>query len=206
MPYFDEKKCGRAIKVANKERDERLRQLLKVVPTCFKLPDVIQKIKPINAFYAEIEHLIKDRIFYTRNQNYFVNNKIILSGLASWLIDYICYIIDFDSNVVRLNIDDISLLINKKSRTIYDAIQELDDANIIKKTDMPKLYVINHNVIFKGNMKLFLYNYYKLYGKGKAPFGDQLFDDIDYINSKVKVRKELKIKNIVYGKSESINQ
>lgn len=203
MPYFNPKKCGRAIKVANKKRDELLTEYLKVVPTCFKLPDVIKKIIPINAFYAEIKHSVKGRIFYTCNQNYFVNNKIMLSSLANWLINYICYIIDFDSNVVRLNVDDISLLINKKPRTIYDAIQELDDVDIIKKTDMNKLYVINHNIIFKGDMELFLYNYYDLYGKGKAPMGDQLFDDIDYINGKIKTRRELKIKNIVYGKSES---
>ena len=205
MPYFDSKKCGLAIKVANKERDERLKELLKIAPTCFKLPDIIEKVEPLTRFINEIKRVVKGRIFYARNPTYFVEKRIMLSSLANWLVDYICHIIEFDSNIVKLNIEDISLLTNKKSRTIYDAIQELDDANIIKKTDINKLYVINHNVIFKGSLETFLYNYYELYGKGKAPIGDQLFYDIDYINGKLKYRKELKIKHIIYGKSKPIN-
>lgn len=201
MPYFDSKKCGLAIKTANKERDERLKELLKVAPTCFKLPDIIEKVEPLSKFINEVKRVVKGRIFYARNPIYFVEKRITLSGLANWLIDYICYIIEFDSNIVKLNIDDITLLIDKKKSAIYSAIQELDDANIIKKTDINKLYVINHNIIFKGSLETFLYNYYELYGKGKAPIGDQLFDDVDYINGKIKSRKELKIKHIIYGKS-----
>lgn len=203
MPYLDFNKARRVKDVIKKEQEKRAIELLKIAPTCFKLPDIIVKEQPLTQFLKEVKHIAKGRLFYTRNQNYFVNNKIMLSSLASWLVDYICYTIEFDSNLVKLNVDDISLIINKKPRTIYDAIQELDDNNIIKKTDINKTYVINHNVIFKGDMQEFLYNYNELYGKGKAPLGDQLFDDVDYINGKIKNRRELKIKHIVYGKSES---
>lgn len=205
MPYIDFNKANRVKRVLREEQKKRAKELLKVVPTCFKIPDVVLQEKPLTEFIKEVKRITKGRIFYTCNQNYFVNNKIILSSLANWLINYICYTIEFDSNIVRLNVDDITLIINKKKSSIYEAIQELDDNNIIKKTDISQTYVINHNVIFKGDMEEFLYNYNKLYGKGKAPLGDQLFDDIDYVNGKIKTRRELKIKNIVYGKSESID-
>lgn len=203
MPYFDFSKANRVKAVLKKEQKKRAVELLKIAPTCFKLPDIIEHVEPLTEFLREVKRIAKGRIFYTRNQNFFVNNKIILSSLAGWLVDYICYTIEFDSNIVKLNVDDIGLLINKKKSVIYEAIQELDDNNIIKKTDINQTYVINHNVIFKGDLVEFLYNYYELYGKGKAPLGDKLFDDIDYINGKIKNRKELKIKHIIYGKSES---
>lgn len=100
------------------------------------------------------------------------------------LILYIASNIKFNSNKIILNgnTDEMIKMFGKNHLSRY--IDILEDKNIIKRTDKQSVYVVNHNMIFKGNYFDFIKTYKQIYGdigtnidiKGRV----KLFDDIDY--------------------------
>lgn len=168
----------------------------KISPTCFTLPNVNDK-EFSNDWLKVINPVVEHKTFYIRDYDWFVKNKICVSGTANFIIDYIMKNIEFNSNVIKIKVEDIADILDKGRQTIYDALAELDENHIIKFTDIKGVYVVNHNAIFKGNLALFLSVYYKTYGPKNSKIKITYIPKIDYIEGTIKENYKLCIKQYV---------
>lgn len=72
----------------------------------------------------------------------------------------------FGSNKVILDINaDYVKSIIKKDDTFRKHIKTLEVYNVIRKTTKPHIYVVNHNMLFKGDYTKFINAYSRLYKK-----------------------------------------
>ena len=79
---------------------------------------------------------------------------------------YICSTTDENSNIIKFNIDDINnnynkIIDNTKAiqhliRPINNIIDNTNSIYLLAKTNIKNLYVVNHNIIFKGNYNCFI--------------------------------------------------
>nr|UWF93781.1 MAG: plasmid replication protein [Bacteriophage sp.] len=79
---------------------------------------------------------------------------------------YIFSNIDENSNIIKFNIDDINnnynkIIDNTKAiqhliRPINNIIDNTNSIYLLAKTNIKNLYVVNHNIIFKGNYNCFI--------------------------------------------------
>jgi hypothetical protein len=79
---------------------------------------------------------------------------------------YIFSNINENSNIIKFNIDDINnnynkIIDNTKAiqhliRPINNIIDNTNSIYLLAKTNIKNLYVVNHNIIFKGNYNCFI--------------------------------------------------
>ena len=95
---------------------------------------------------------------------------------ANTIFIHICKNIDFNSNVIKFTEKDIIDEYSISVETFYNGLNILYNFDVIKATTRKSVYIINHNIIFKGSIGDFIKEYNKYYenvdvivnDKGKA--------------------------------------
>lgn len=72
---------------------------------------------------------------------------------------YVINNLEWNSNIVYLDYDVIADEFNVGHRAIIDAIAFLCNNSIVCRTDIRDIFVVNHNLVFRGNIEQF----YKIY-------------------------------------------
>lgn len=68
-----------------------------------------------------------------------------------------------DSNLYYLNVDYQCTFCNVKPTTLDDLIKELVSKEILSRTTINRLYIVNHDVFFNGNKAQFIKDYIGIY-------------------------------------------
>lgn len=82
---------------------------------------------------------------------------------ANTIFIHICKNIDFNSNVIKFTEKDIIDEYSISVETFYNGFNVLYNFDVIKATTRKSVYVINHNIIFKGSIGDFIKEYNKYY-------------------------------------------
>lgn len=72
---------------------------------------------------------------------------------------YVINNLEWNSNIVYLDYNVIAGELNVGHRAIIDAIAFLCNNSIVCRTDIKGLFIVNHNLVFRGNIEQF----YKIY-------------------------------------------
>jgi hypothetical protein len=143
------------------ERDKKLRNKILITPFYINseriINDVVEKesvkISLINRYKEnEPKLIINDIVFKIILDNNFNG----LSRLLLYIINNISIntnkiIIDFnDNNIKDISVSDIEL---------NYLIDKLEEYNIIRRTTINNIYIVNHNIIFRGDIENFIKGY-----------------------------------------------
>lgn len=105
--------------------------------------------------------------------DYIIKNKY--SKLELMLIHYIINKLNVNSNVITIDYEDAATVFNTTESVIKNGFTDLlsHDNNFIAKTNVPKTFIYDHNVIFKGKLSDFVNSYKDLYGDNKAEIDER---------------------------------
>lgn len=105
--------------------------------------------------------------------DYIVKNKY--SKLELMIIHYIINKLNANSNIITIDYEDVATVFNVTESAIKNAFTDLlsYDNNFIAKTNVPKTFIYDHNVIFKGKLSDFVNRYKTLYGNNKAEIDER---------------------------------
>lgn len=85
-------------------------------------------------------------------------------GTLIELLSLIMDKIDYDTNRISLKSSDLDVLeIIKKPNNFSRYIDKLEELNILARTTKRGIYVVNHNMIFKGSYPTFISRYIVIY-------------------------------------------
>lgn len=177
---------------AKQRRYEKIdKDIDKIYPTIYRIenPEIIEGEPDYEKKIRAFKTRITSRYFCCLNYNYFLDNNITLNSLSYSLLWYISRIIDFNSNAVKFTREQSSKALNVNIKSIDNCIEDLCDNDIICKTDIRSMFIINHNVIFKGNIADFMILYKEVFGNSKPEVVDEFINDIDYVTGEEKARK-----------------
>lgn len=91
------------------------------------------------------------------------------------MIMQIAYIIEPNTNLVRIT-QNISSAIyskgDKPARQWYNVVNQLIEYGFMVRTNQLSTYVINHNILFKGDLNSFAKKYKEMYGDYKGTYTD----------------------------------
>lgn len=138
----------------------------KVVPTPFNVNDdkvkVVEKNYQLNDFNEDVitykkKTYAKDK--YT-NVADIVFDLIVKCTLPQrYVLSYIIHHLKWNSNTVTINYTELREAVKVNLRVITAAVSFLCDNDIIYRTDIKDMLIINHNVIFYGSIETFYKNY-----------------------------------------------
>lgn len=105
--------------------------------------------------------------------DYILKNKY--SKMELMLIHYIINKLNVNSNIITIDYEDAAKVFNTTKNVIKQSFTDLlsHDNNFIAKTNVPKTFIYDHNVIFKGKLSDFVNRYKALYGDNKAKINDK---------------------------------
>lgn len=117
---------------------------------------------------------IKRESYYCANDNLY----LLVEDMSITQVRIILYIaakLKYNSNVFVADYTEISKELNVSTNTIQRSFIDICESynQIIIKTNKPKTYLINHNVIFKGKLEDFIRDYNVMYDGQKANFDDK---------------------------------
>lgn len=142
-----------------------------VKPRLNAIYDIISKIAPtpfdVNNNYVgkSIANRNKD---YDKIRYYDISNILIslikdTTGTQLKTLFYVINNLEWNSNIVYLDYDIIADELNVGRRAIIDAITFLCNNSIICRTDIRGVFVVNHNLVFRGNIEQFYKTYTAFY-------------------------------------------
>lgn len=162
MPEFDFSKkikvtfAKKAIKVAKE-----------IVPSPFYINGELED-KDIISNSARRIRVIQS--FYKRNGYAQLSNQLLnymqnfcTSPITLKLIFYISRNIKFTSNKIILNNNTIEIKNIVGERNLVHYTKILEEQNIVRRTNKQNVYVVNHEMIFKGNFSDFINSYIDIY-------------------------------------------
>lgn len=91
------------------------------------------------------------------------NNKKYIITRQDYCRNFVTINIDFNSNVIKFTEKDIIDEYIISVETFYNGLNVLYNFNVIKATTRKSVYIINHNIIFKGSIGDFIKEYNKYY-------------------------------------------
>lgn len=105
---------------------------------------------------------------YDKIRYYDISNILIglikdATGTQLKTLFYIINSLEWNSNIVYLDYDIIADELNVGHRAIIDAIAFLCNNSIVCRTDIKGLFVVNHNLVFRGNIEQFYKTYVAFY-------------------------------------------
>ncbi len=159
-----------------------------IIPTPFFINEELKEKDIANNMDARVRVV---QSFYKRHgyaqlgeslNNYIISNcnSIVLIKL----IHYIAKTIKFTSNKIVLSSTnkEISNIVGTRHLSYY--IDKLEEQYIIRRTTKQNVYVVNHEMIFKGNYSEFINAYIETYKNIPVSIDDKgrviLFNDINY--------------------------
>lgn len=138
----------------------------KVVPTPFNVND--DKVKVVEKNY-QLNDFNEDAITYkkkTYDKDKYTNVADIVFDLMvkctlpqRYVLSYIIHHLKWNSNTVTINYTELREAVKVNLRVITAAVSFLCDNDIIYRTDIKDMLIINHNVIFYGSIETFYKNY-----------------------------------------------
>lgn len=102
---------------------------------------------------------------------------------ANTIFIHICKNIDFNSNVIKFTEKDIIDEYSISVETFYNGLNILYNFDVIKATTRKSVYIINHNIIFKGSIGDFIKEYNKYYENVDVIINDKTKVPISSIKS-----------------------
>lgn len=185
-------------KAVKRVRDSFSEKAIKIVenigPTIFDT-DIKFEDKPITSLFSIINtnyHISKTTIVgkqYVMLGDELFHHKHLLTRNAQILIDYICINIGWCSNAIKFTMEDVMLFHKMDDHGYYNALDELININLLRKTTRKSIYIINHNYIFKGSLADFVQIYTIAYpnpAKVNADGKIIIEEDIREVNRKAK--------------------
>lgn len=138
----------------------------KVVPTPFSVND--DKVKVVEKNY-QLNDFNEDAITYKKKtyaKDKYTNVADIVFDLMvkctlpqRYVLSYIIHHLKWNSNTVTINYTELREAVKVNLRVITAAVSFLCDNDIIYRTDIKDMLIINHNVIFYGSIETFYKNY-----------------------------------------------
>lgn len=138
----------------------------KVVPTPFNINDdkvkVIEKNYQLNDFNEDVitykkKTYAKDK--YTNVADIVFDLMVKCTLPQRYVLSYIIHHLKWNSNTVTINYTELREAVKVNLRVITAAVSFLCDNDIIYRTDIKDMLIINHNVIFYGSIETFYKNY-----------------------------------------------
>ena len=138
----------------------------KVVPTPFNVNDdkvkVVEKNYQLNDFNEDVitykkKTYAKDK--YTNVADIVFNLMVKCTLPQRYVLSYIIHHLKWNSNTVTINYTELREAVKVNLRVITAAVSFLCDNDIIYRTDIKDMLIINHNVIFYGSIETFYKNY-----------------------------------------------
>lgn len=164
MPILDFKNAVIKKAIANIKANKDIS--FKVVPTPFSIND--DKIKVVEKNY-QLNDFNEDVIAYkkkTYDKDKYINVADIVFDLMvkctlsqRYVLTYIIHHLKWNSNTVTINYTELREAVKVNLRVITAAVSFLYDNDIIYRTDIKDMLIINHNVIFYGSIETFYKNY-----------------------------------------------
>ncbi len=117
---------------------------------------------------------IKRESYYCANDNLY----LLVEDMGITQVRIILYIaakLKYNSNVFVADYNEISKELNVSKNTIQRSFIDICESynQIIIKTNKPKTYLINHNILFRGSYDEFIEIYNELYDGEQACFDDK---------------------------------
>lgn len=134
--YFND-----AVDYISNETNGILDLVSKVVPTPFSVNDDKAKEK----YYQVTDSIL----------NTIINGTAARSKVLAYIINHL----EWNSNIVEIDYAEMHNLIKVNLRVITSAITYFCDNNIICRTNIKNIIVINHNLMFYGSIETFYKNY-----------------------------------------------
>lgn len=100
-----------------------------------------------------------DKIRYYDISNILISLIKDATGTQLKTLFYVINNLEWNSNIVYLDYDVLADTINVGHRAIIDAIAFLCNNYIVCRTDIKGIFIVNHNLVFRGNIEQF----YKIY-------------------------------------------
>lgn len=105
---------------------------------------------------------------YNKIRYYDISNILIslikdATGTQLKTLFYVINNLEWNSNIIYLDYDVIADELNVGHRAIIDAIAFLCNNSIVCRTDIKGLFVVNHNLVFRGNIEQFYKTYVTFY-------------------------------------------
>ena len=138
----------------------------KVVPTPFSVNDdkvkVVEKNYQLNDFNEDVitykkKTYVKDK--YTNVADIVFDLMVKCTLPQRYVLTYIIHHLKWNSNTVTINYTELREAVKVNLRVITAAVSFLCDNDIIYRTDIKDMLIINHNVIFYGSIETFYKNY-----------------------------------------------
>lgn len=104
-----------------------------------------------------------DKIRYYDISNILISLIKYATGAQLKTLFYIINSLEWNSNIIYLDYDVIADELNVGHRAIIDAIAFLCNNSIVCRTDIKGLFVVNHNLVFRGNIEQFYKTYVAFY-------------------------------------------
>ena len=143
---------------------------VKIMPTKFSLDVEVEEKEILNNIINNYQISINKSC--ARGIKYCIAGEIvdlkshILSRPTLLLASFIRINIIYNSNYVEIRENDYIAFSGLKRSCFYEAIDEAIRHNIISRTTRKSIYVVNHNMIFKGNVGEFITKYKLKYPDG----------------------------------------
>lgn len=138
----------------------------KVVPTPFNINDdkvkVVEKNYQLNDFNEDVitykkKTYAKDK--YTNVADIVFDLMVKCTLPQRYVLSYIIHHLKWNSNTVTINYTELREAVKVNLRVITAAVSFLCDNDIIYRTDIKDMLIINHNVMFYGSIETFYKNY-----------------------------------------------
>ncbi|UVM90256.1 MAG: RNA polymerase [Bacteriophage sp.] len=150
--------------IARRKVIETRKRLNKIVQSPFEINNTLKTVYQNNVVDNNKKYIITRqdycRNFVTINIDFISNMKYFDKG-ANTIFIHICKNIDFNSNVIKFTEKDIIDEYSISVETFYNGLNILYNFDVIKATTRKSVYIINHNIIFKGSIGDFIKEYNK---------------------------------------------
>lgn len=172
MPILDFKNAVIKKAIANIKANKgisfksQLTNASKVVPTPFSVNDdkvkVVEKNYQLNDFNEDVitykkKTYAKDKC--TNVADIVFDLMVKCTRPQRYVLTYIIHHLKWNSNTVTINYTELREAAKVNLRIITAAVSFLYDNDIVYRTDIKDMLIINHNVIFYGSIETFYKNY-----------------------------------------------
>ena len=172
--------------IARRKVIETRKRLNKIVQSPFEINNTLKTVYQNNVVDNNKKYIITRqdycRNFVTINIDFISNMKYFDKG-ANTIFIHICKNIDFNSNVIKFTEKDIIDEYSISVETFYNGLNILYNFDVIKATTRKSVYIINHNIIFKGSIGDFIKEYNKYYENVDVIINDKTKVPISSIKS-----------------------
>lgn len=172
MPVFNPK-LFKATNIINKAKttftEDIVENAKRISDNIVPSPFIIDRTKIQYQTYDDIINKIITKEYYLNREFACVENHFstIIDNLSSSGIRILCKVIgllQLNKNYIYLPTKVLEVLCKMDVKSVVKGINELITNKVLARTNRKGIYVINHNIIFKGDYKKFEETYNALFG------------------------------------------